>query len=136
MVVEGSQQSFMHSFLEVWISRTYYFPSLPIFQLHAIKGKHHVIGFQIPIDYLWISAKLLSFSRTERFGLNVESRLKGIGENPLDERVISLKFIIICVPKLMHFVNIFTIRLGLGFAKVEKHIDIVGRLFLFDNNLW
>ena len=68
--------------------------------------------------------------------MNVEAGLKGIRENPLDEGMVSLKFLVIREPTKMHFIDVFTIGLGGNPIKIEQHVYIFGWFFLLDYHFW
>lgn len=63
MVVEGSEQGFVHSFLEVRIPRTHELSSRPILESETVKTKHHFIRFQVSVDNIYVCTELLSFMR-------------------------------------------------------------------------
>lgn len=111
MVMEGSQQSFRKTFFVERNLRAPQHTFLSVYQLEPIKAEHHVVGFDVPPDYLGVGPEFLGLLRGERFGEVVEPGLEGVGENPLNVGMFSFQFGIINIPVLVHCVDVLTVGL-------------------------
>lgn len=111
VIVEGGCQSFVKALLIVGFPRTNKLPCCPAFQFETVKGKHHLIGFDISIVDEGIGPKLFSFFFGQRTSVAVKSRLEGIGKDPLYEGVIPFQFLVVVSPLFVHPVNELTVGL-------------------------